>query len=288
MALTAPAAPASRLRAEFRETGYAVAPGLFSPEEVERYKAHYMAMRATGPFPGDDAGVDLGNAADPLKRYPRLIHMHRHDALSMEWLIEPRINALLTEITGHEPLAVQTMLYFKPAGARGQALHQDNFYLKVKGSTCVAAWLALDDCDEENGCMMVVPGSQDLPILCITKADVKASFTDIAVPIPEGMEVRPVGMKAGDVLFFNGSLIHGSYPNVSEDRFRRSLIGHYMVGDGEAIGEWYRPVYDMRGDEVEVAVNPGGSRCGVWTDADAGPRVEMVEKDSVNLMDLRE
>ena len=276
------------LKSEFLREGYAVARGLFSTEEVARLRGHYMVMRAAGPFPGDDPGVDIGNATDPLKKYPRLIHMHRHDALSMEWLTDPRLNAALTAITGHEPLAVQTMLYFKPAGARGQALHQDNFYLKVKGSMCVAAWLALDDCDEGNGCMMVVPGSQDLPILCITRADTAASFTDVTVPIPEGMEVRPVHMKAGDVLFFNGSLIHGSYPNASQDRFRRSLIGHYMVGDGEAIGEWYRPVYDMRGNEVEVAVNLGGSQCGVWTELDGTPAVKLVEKDSTNLMDIRE
>ena len=276
------------LRGEFATEGYALARGLFSPDEVEAFKAHYMAMRAEGAKPGDEPGVDIGIQNDPLKKYPRLIHMHKWDALSMNWLTDPRLNEILTAITGHEPLAVQTMLYFKPAGARGQALHQDNFYLKVKGSTCVAAWLALDDCDEENGCMMVVPGSQDLPMLCITKADVKASFTDITVPVPEGMEVRPALMKAGDVLFFNGSLIHGSGRNTSADRFRRALIGHYMVGDGEAIGEWYRPVYDMRGNVVEVEANPGGSQCGVWTELDGTHTVEMVEKDSVNLMDIRE
>lgn len=288
----APRTDLEPLRREFAERGTTVARGMFSPNEVERLKSHYMAMRASGSFPGDDPGIDLGtlagNATDPLKKYPRLIHMHRWDELSMEWLTDPRLNEAITAITGHEPLAVQTMLYFKPAGARGQALHQDNFYLNVKGSTCIAAWLALDDCDEENGCMMTVPGSQDLPILCITKADVKASFTDVTVPIPEGMAVEPCLMRAGDVLFFNGSLIHGSYPNTSEDRFRRSLIGHYMVGDGQAIGEWYRPVYDMRGNEVEVEVNPGGSKCGVWTEIDGAPVVELVEKDSVNRKTYRE
>ena len=278
----------TRAKESFDTDGYYLERGLFSPEEVETYKAHYMTMRAAGSYPGDDPGVDIGAATDPLKKYPRLIHMHKWDELSMSWLIEPRLNALLTELTGFEPLAVQTMLYFKPAGARGQALHQDNFYLKVKGSTCIAAWLALDDCDEENGCMMVVPGSQNLPTLCITKADTKASFTDVTVPIPEGMEMRPAIMKAGDVLFFNGSLIHGSLPNESEDRFRRALIGHYMIGDGEALSEWYRPVYDMRGEVVEVAVNPGGSQCGVWVDIDGKPAVEMIDRDAVNRLDIKE
>ncbi|MEJ7654789.1 MAG: phytanoyl-CoA dioxygenase family protein [Chloroflexia bacterium] len=42
------------------------------------------------------------------------------------------------------------MLY-SPAGARGQALHQDNFFLKVEPGTCIAAWAALDPADRENG-----------------------------------------------------------------------------------------------------------------------------------------
>ena len=35
-------------------------------------------------------------------------------------------------------------------------------------------------------------------------------------------------MKAGDVLFFHGKTIHGSPPNVTNDRFRRSFICHYV------------------------------------------------------------
>ncbi|HRJ41757.1 MAG: phytanoyl-CoA dioxygenase family protein [Caldilineaceae bacterium] len=57
----------------------------------------------------------------------------------------------MTALLGAEPYAVQTMFYFKPAGARGQALHQDQYYLRAQLGTCMAAWMAVDDCDEENG-----------------------------------------------------------------------------------------------------------------------------------------
>jgi ectoine hydroxylase-related dioxygenase (phytanoyl-CoA dioxygenase family) len=123
------------------------------------------------------------------------------------------------------------MLYFKPPGARGQALHQDNFYLRAQPGSCIAAWMALDTCDEANGCMQMVPGSHTWPLLCTEKADTSQSFTDVTVPIPPGQAVQPVAMQPGDVLFFNGSLVHGSFPNITTDRFRRSLIGHYIEGD---------------------------------------------------------
>jgi phytanoyl-CoA hydroxylase len=261
----------------YKTEGYAVVPGLFSPEETARLREHYMELRGKGTYPGDFEGVDP-TAADPLKRYPRMIHMHRWDDLSMKWLLDERLRAHMNAFEGEDPYAVQTMLYFKPPGARGQALHQDQFYLRAQPGTCIAAWLALDDCDEENGCMKVVPGSHDLPILCTERADTTQSFTDVTVPLPEGMEPVSVYMKAGDVLFFNGWLIHGSFPNVSKDRFRRALIGHYITGRSEQAAEFYHPILDFKGNVMTLGVSPYGEKCGVWVEQDGKPAVELRDK----------
>lgn len=262
----------------FQESGYVVARGLFSQAETESYREHFMRMRASATYPGDFAGVDL-TSSDPLKRYPRMIHMHRWDDLSLRWMLDARLNEWMTGLLGTAPYAVQTMLYFKPAGGRGQALHQDQYYLKVQPGTCIAAWMALDDCDIENGCLQVVPGTQNLPILCTVQADTTQSFTDVTVPIPDGMQPEPVLMKAGDVLFFNGQLIHGSFPNTSQERFRRSLIGHYIVGEAEQVAKYYHPVLRMDGTPVALGVSEGGSECGVWVDEEGGPVVAMQSMD---------
>ena len=55
----------------------------------------------------------------------------------MRYMLDSRIEGILTELMGDSPLAVQSMFYFKPPGARGQDFHQDNFYLKVKPGTCM-------------------------------------------------------------------------------------------------------------------------------------------------------
>ena len=111
---------------------------------------------------------------------------HRQDQLILDWLLDRRIALTLQDLLGVEPYAVQSMIYFKPPQARGQALHQDQYYLRVQPRTCIAAWMALDCCDVENGCLSVVPGSQNWPLLCNTRADTSQSFTDITVPIPDG------------------------------------------------------------------------------------------------------
>lgn len=257
---------------DFQERGFTKVRGLFSKEEVAFYKQHYMKLRHEGSYEGDFSGVDLTDY-DPLKDYPRMIHMHRWDENSLNWMTDARLNECMTAFLGESPFAAQTMLYFKPPGSRGQALHQDNYFLQVKPGTCMAAWLALDNCDEENGCLRVVPNTHETPELCTENADTSQSFTDMTVPLAEGMSSEPVVMKAGDVLFFNGQLIHGSFPNTSETRFRRALIGHYIVAKAEKVAEFYHPVLRMDGSEIQLGISERGGECGVWVEPEK--RVEM-------------
>jgi phytanoyl-CoA hydroxylase len=240
-----------------------------------------MELRQEGEKPGDFAGVDL-TSNDPLKKFPRLIHMHRWDAISLNWMLDRRIAGALTGLMGAEPYAVQTMLYFKPPRARGQALHQDQYYLRVQPGTCIAAWMALDPCDEENGCLQVVPGSQNWPLLCTIKADTSQSFTDVTVPVPAGTPVQPVVMAAGDVLFFNGQVVHGSGPNRSVDRFRRALIGHYIAGEASQVSQFYHPALRMDGSVIELETGQSGGACGIWVDEDGKPVIEMAGMEGLS------
>lgn len=259
----------------FDQNGYVVVRGLFTAEEAAHYRDHYMELR-NHPNCRRDTQIKGAAVNDPLLQYPRLMQMHRWDQITFDWLVEPRISACLTALLGREPYAVQTMHYFKPPHARGQALHQDNYYLRVQPGTCVAAWMALDRCDEANGCLQVVPGSQDWPILCTIKSDTMQSFTDVTVPIPDGTPVAPVFMEPGDVLFFNGQIVHGSLPNTTDDRFRRSLIAHYIEGDSDKVAKWYHPAYRMDGSPVELGVSDKGSQCGVWVTEDGEQVIEVV------------
>jgi len=262
------------LKITYEKQGYVVARKLFTSDEVTSLREYYMQLRAQGPHPGDLVGVDA-SSEDPLKRYPRMIHMHHWDETSLRWLLDTRLNHVLTSLLEQEPYAVQTMFYFKPPQARGQALHQDQFFLKVQPGTCMAAWLALDQCDEANGCMQVVPGSHQWPVLCTTQADTRQSFTDVTVPLPPEQEIHPVLMEPGDVLFFNGSLVHGSLPNTTCDRFRRALIGHYITGNAEHVTAFMQPIVRMDGSEVTLNVSEPGGPCGVWVEKDGQPTIEV-------------
>ena len=261
---------------QYQKEGYLLARGLFSPAEAAQHLEHFMQLRTSGTYPLDHLGVDT-EKNDPILKYPRMTHVQRWDQLGRQCLTDARIARWLTLLIGQAPLLVQGMVYFKPPGSRGQALHQDQFYLKAQPGTCMAAWMALEPADEENGCLQVVPGSHQLPLLCTQQADTTLSFTDVGVPVPVGLEAVSIPMEPGDVIFFNGSLIHGSPPNGSTDRFRRVITGHYISADARQVAKYYQPALSMEGRELWLEISEGGGPCGVWVDHQGRPVVEVQE-----------
>lgn len=85
------------------------------------------------PVPPEEADDDI------LQQYPRIIHPHKVNTTVMSYMIPPNVLSVLSVLFGEDPLAAQAMFYFKLPSARGQSLHQDNFFLKVEPGTCIAA-----------------------------------------------------------------------------------------------------------------------------------------------------
>lgn len=256
----------------FRRSGVGVVRGLFETDEITRIRDAFMEAAKAGPVEGlsetSITQVKEGDV-DPLLRYPRMLHPHRNSdlacgRLALQYMLDPRIGRVLEAVTGEAPIAAQSMFYFKPPGGRGQGLHQDNNPLAVKPGTCMAAWIPLDRCDAENGALSVVPGTGPLDLLCDAENEERAElfFNGGSIKLPEGITPVTASLEPGDVLFFNGQLIHGSYPNTTEDRWRRTLIFHYAPESCEEIAAFYHPLLDMQGREVQRGVSPAGGPCG--------------------------
>lgn len=256
---------------QFHRDGYVIARGLIPQAEVEALREEFMAAAHAG-FPGDnvDPKPDPARADDPLNVYPRMLQPHLSHDSATRYLLDPRVTTIITQLLGEEPLAAQSMFYFKPPGARGQSLHQDNFYLRVEPGTCIAAWMACDVVDRANGGLEVVPGTHAMEVFCPEEADQSVSFTRDYVPPPPGLPRVPVDMQPGDVLFFNGSLVHGSAPNSTTDRFRRSFICHYAPATSEAISTYY-PTMTLAGQRVHLPEAAGGGPCGDLMQAPSAP-----------------
>ncbi|MBW3636240.1 MAG: phytanoyl-CoA dioxygenase family protein [Armatimonadetes bacterium] len=249
---------------QFDEQGYCIVPDLFSSGEIAKIEAFFEQYKHIGGrvFDGDLTYEEV----DPSQRQVRAMNPHRYSQQVVDWLVHPNVAAVLEELLDKPALAAQTMYYFKPPGAKGQGMHQDNFYLVAQPATCIAAWTAIDEADVENGCLYVVPGSHRGDILCPSERSKERwlNYGDSHIgQFPRDQKPVPVQVPRGSTMFFGGNLIHGSGPNRTSDRWRRTFIGHYIDEASEQVAKWYHPVLDMRGAVVSsVQQYEGGGPCG--------------------------
>jgi len=245
-------------RRAFLSDGFHVQRNLFPAAETDAMREHYHALHRRAPI--YETYATEPDSADPLKVHPRMMQPHRWDRRSRAWLLDARVLATLAALIDDEPLAAQSMFYFKPPGAAGQEFHQDNFYLMAHPGTCYAAWIAVDDADAGNGGLFVQPGTHHAGLCSPARGDAKAWGS--IIPQPDHAACREVTMAAGDVLFFHGNLIHGSLANISASRWRRSLICHFVGrANTREIAAYYHPIIDHAGRicdlEAGLAMPPG-------------------------------
>ena len=186
---------------------------LLAPEEIAEIARVFTEQVESDPRLGL---VDQLPEDDILSRYPRIVHPHRHPEveagrIARRLMTDRRLLNVVQDLIG-PAYGAQSMFYFKPPTARGQALHQDNLFLQAHPETCLAAWIAIDDCDGENGGLDRAARFAPDPRSCVpTRTPTRTeSFTDKTITLPDGVERVQTEMKAGDVLFFHGSLVHGS------------------------------------------------------------------------------
>jgi len=261
------------LREAYETHGYCIADGVYTEEQLSEIEVFFEDFKnAEAHFDGISSGDSPGaipryTEAYKTKRQVRALHPHRFHHEAVKWFIEPRAARVLEALLGKPPLGAQTMYYYKPPGSKGQGMHQDNIYLLAQPAVCIAAWTPIDDADLDNGCLYLAPGSHRKPILCPDKdaaeVDRWMSYGDSHITKwPQDCEAVPVPVKRGQTMFFHGHLIHGSGPNRTRDRYRRTFIGHYCDEATESMATFYHPVLNMRGEVVSsVAVHAGGGPC---------------------------
>lgn len=230
----------------YGEQGYYLGRGVLTEDEcdeiIQRAEELHARKDVAGCFRAEDESDADG---DPLRVYPRMMHPHRVDERCAHYLAHPAVVALLRDLVRDGVTALQSMFYWKPPGARGQAYHQDDFFLQTKPNPCIAAWTALERIDAGNGALRVFSGSHAEDILKMEPTNTTFSFTSEAVKAPPEYTNVLVEMDKGDVLFFDGRLIHGSLPNVSDERFRRAFICHYVPESTDSYNHGYDPAIPL-------------------------------------------
>ena len=264
MTTTASPLVTAEQKRQFEDDGFCVVPGLFDGEQIAQIEAFFEEFKHVGGkiFDGGATYEDI----DPTKAQLRAMNPHRYSRQVQDWFLNSNVADVLETLLEKPALGAQTMYYFKPPGAKGQGMHQDNFYLVSQPDTCIAAWTAIDDADLDNGCLYVVPGSHRGDILCPSERSKERwmNYGDSHIgKFPRDQKPIAVPVPRGSTMFFSGNLIHGSGPNRTEDRWRRTFIGHYIDNASQQVAQFYHPVLNMSGEVVSHVENyQGGGPCG--------------------------
>ncbi len=246
-------APNGSLRDFYKENGYLVVPGALSEGELLELRAE--ALRICRGERGEVTGVTPSppdeSEAETLRRYLCIHFPHKISNVMRKYLGTPKMVEVLTEVVGPDVKCMQSMLFIKATGKPGQAWHQDEDFIPTRDRSLVGGWIAMDDATIENGCLWLIPGSHRPGVLWPMERQQDSRFdcTDEATGFPySDADAIPVEVKAGSIVFFNGYLLHRSFPNRASSGYRRVLVNHYM--STSSLLPWQPP---KKGENMAVA-----------------------------------
>ena len=256
---------------EFRERGFVSGPRVYSDEEADRLRARLDdVIQGRSPARPELLRNMLGQSEQVVIQ---VVNIWEADPLFREHTYHPEICAMVAQLIGYPVLRVwHDQIQYKPPRVGGPTTwHQDHPYWPIiQPADLVSAWVALDDADEENGCMRMVPRSHlwgpHKGGTVGTDLETFAPTPDLSLlPAGEEVELVPCPVRKGHVMFHHCLTWHGSPPNRSE-RGRPAIAVHYMPGytrfePGERTHVMERRVEVAPGEELRGAHFPT-----VWED----------------------
>jgi ectoine hydroxylase-related dioxygenase (phytanoyl-CoA dioxygenase family) len=213
----------------YRENGYVLVKGLFSPEEAAdfRQQTHDLAERLMRHKTID---ATWGSAREMeekqgKKAATKLLHCHDvqfHSAGFSRLIVDERLTGAASQIMDTPNVQLHhTKMFIKPP-EKGSPfpMHQDAPYFPHDNHSMIAAIIHFDDAPLEKGCVRLVPGSHKLGMLEHSdKGGWHLPFEDY--PLESSV---PCEAQAGDVLFFSYLTIHGSGVNTSNEARTTLLV----------------------------------------------------------------
>ena len=222
---------------DYDRNGFMIVRGGYSEADIQEVLAEAVRIcrGSYGEFFGLVPAQPGETDDDVLIRHLCIHYPHKVSQVIHRHLSHPAVvDALLAAIGSPNVKCLQSMLFIKASGKPGQAWHQDEYYIPTRDRSGTASWIALDDATTENGCLWVIPGSHKPGIIWPQEEHDDERFDcagEAVFPYTDD-DAIPVELKRGDVLIFNGYLLHRSLPNSAPaGSYRRCLTCHYMSAE---------------------------------------------------------
>jgi ectoine hydroxylase-related dioxygenase (phytanoyl-CoA dioxygenase family) len=217
----------------YAENGYLVVPDALSPKELAELRAEVDEIIAGAARVTSHTDVyDIEDGHSPQSPKVRRIKTpHKHFDYFKRLVRHPGITATLAALIGPNIRLHGSKLNMKSAGYGAPVeWHQDWAFYPHTNDDVLATGILLDDCDLENGPMLVIPGSHrgrtfdhhsDGAFCGAITGELNQIAFDKAVPMTG---------KAGTMSIHHARALHGSAQNTSS-KPRRLLLFEYAAAD---------------------------------------------------------
>lgn len=213
------------LQSDFRRDGFVFLKGFLKSSDVDilHNRITDFIVRKVPEMPKEQIYYEDASNKSTLKQ---LQELYKYDPFFKNLMFESDFETLAS-ILLNEKVIGKNLQYFNKPPLIGQQTppHQDGFYFKLEPNEAVTMWLALENVDEENGCIRYVSGSH----LKGMRPHQKTSLLGFSQGITDfGTEEDILNEKyftahPGDLLVHHSLTIHRADGNTSETRSRKAL-----------------------------------------------------------------
>jgi phytanoyl-CoA hydroxylase len=216
---------AARIKADYDRDGYVRLPGFLKPDELkilvanlDRYVEEVVpGLANTEVFYEDKA------QSNSLKQ---LIRMCEHDAFFRDMMDNSDFTRLAELLLGRKTSSRNMQFFNKPPKiGLPTPPHQDGWYWRIEPCEGLTMWLALEEVDEENGCVRYATGSHLKGMRTHSRTNTlgfSQGITDFPGAVDKANEVVMTA-QPGDLLVHDAKTVHWADGNTSEARTRKAM-----------------------------------------------------------------
>jgi len=223
----------TRQKAFYTENGYLMLEGRIPLDIIKAIRGEIRRFEEVARTMSESDGrLDLEDSHTPDEPRVRRIKLpHTQSEVVRDLMYSDHVLAPVRDLIGPNVRLHTTKLNMKNAGY-GAAVewHQDYAFYPHTNDDILAVGVLIDDMGDENGPLMVFPGSHTGPV---HDHHVDGVFAGAVLPEAVGLDlkdaVRLTG-PAGSISIHHGRILHGSALNRS-DRPRRLLFYEMMAAD---------------------------------------------------------
>jgi len=226
-----------------------------SDEQIRSFKTQgYLPdIKVLSHFQADKLLEELADLSNPQSPGNELFHeYHSNESKDPNkilfhalgaWRIKPSFHDILwapgflipaSQLLGGAVRFWHDQLFCKPARHGGVvAWHQDySYWTRTQPMQHLTCWIALDDANEENGCLHYIPQSHEWDLLPVTglAGDMESIKSALKPWQFDKFKSTPVPLKKGYATFHHPLTIHGSFENRSAFPRRAVVLNVFLDG----------------------------------------------------------